>query len=793
MRRVFTSYVALFLLLSISMHMWAQEPAGYYDSAKGKNKKALLTALHNIISDHKNVGYDGLWSVYEKSDVREDGTVWDMYSTATYYPGKKQCGNYKNVGDCYNREHSFPKSWFSGKSPMVSDAFHIYPTDGKVNGQRSNYPYGETANGTTLPSNGSAKALGKLGSCTFPGYSGTVFEPVDEYKGDFARTYFYMATCYQDKIKGWSSPMLSNDDYPCFKSWSISLLLKWCREDPVSKKETDRNNAVYGFQRNRNPYIDHPELVEYIWGNSQESSWTPGGAVAPSLYSPVNGGTVDLGVTSVSLPVSIQVTVKGQALSEDLKITVNGSGFSVSAATVKKEDANAGTNVTVTYQSAQVATGNGSLTVSNKEVSSTITLKALVVDGIPALNATDITLNSFTARWTNVDKTGNYTLNVYESDAESILDGYPVTVAASAEKYNVTGLTPRTDYFYRLSAGNRVSNIIKVTTAATVPVLGLIYPEGGVILDAVPGTPSEVMEIEAVTEYVTEDITATVDAPFQISLNKSDWGQTLTLDPEGERFYIRIAASNEGTYTGTLSVSTPSVNGDEIDVKAFVALPRAFFEDFESITEGGYYSQEIQGTATKWIVGDVGFWGGSDKHNGNLAARFGKTATSFMYMNEDKPKGASTLSFYAALFGSDENAGLDILYSVDGGENWTKVTSMEITNTVLAQYTYAINIAQPIRIKFQQTEGKRLNIDDIAMSDYVNTGIHNTEKSAWDAYSHNGKLILEMGTPQLVKVYAADAATMYMDTPKAGNTSLSLPSGLYIIVCGDQSKKVIVK
>ena len=76
---------------------------------------------------------------------------------------------------------------------MYSEAFHIYPTDGKVNGQRSNFPYGECAKGTTLPSNGSVKALGRLGDCTFHGYSGTVFEPDDQYKGDFARSYFYMA------------------------------------------------------------------------------------------------------------------------------------------------------------------------------------------------------------------------------------------------------------------------------------------------------------------------------------------------------------------------------------------------------------------------------------------------------------------------------------------------------------------------------------------------------------------------------------------------------------------------
>ena len=254
----------------------AEIPDGYYRTAENQGGKNLLLKLHDIIDGHHDVGYDGLWQVYYTSDVREDGTLWDMYSTKHWQWGNKQCGNYKVVGDCYNREHSFPKSWFSEGSPMKSDAFHVYPTDGKVNGQRSNYPYGECANGTTLAANGSVKPLGRLGSCTFPGYTGTVFEPDDEYKGDFARTYFYMATRYNDKVAGWSSPMLAGNNYPAYTTWAVNLLLKWHEQDPVSDKEVKRNDAVYVYQGNRNPYIDHPELVDYIWGSKTSERWMPG-------------------------------------------------------------------------------------------------------------------------------------------------------------------------------------------------------------------------------------------------------------------------------------------------------------------------------------------------------------------------------------------------------------------------------------------------------------------------------------------------------------------------------------
>lgn len=274
--------VAIFSLGSAS----ATIPNGYYDQCENKQGgKTLLTALFQTIGKHSVVSYDGLWNVYNSADVDENGMIWDMYSTKRWNPGKEHCGNYKYVGDCINREHSMPKSWFNEASPMKSDAFHVYPTDGKVNGQRSNFPYGECDGGTTLASNGNVKPLGKLGKCTFPGYSGTVFEPDDEYKGDFARTYFYMAACYNDKIGNWNSDMLAKNSYPCYKEWAVNLLLKWHREDPVSEKELKRNDAVYAYQNNRNPFIDHPELVEYVWGDKTSERWTSdgnGGDVTPT-------------------------------------------------------------------------------------------------------------------------------------------------------------------------------------------------------------------------------------------------------------------------------------------------------------------------------------------------------------------------------------------------------------------------------------------------------------------------------------------------------------------------------
>lgn len=260
-------FIKTLLLFCLSSQIFAQIPAGYYDDAIGLEGETLREELFQIIKDHQTQSYTSLWQHFYDTDRKSNGFVWDMYSDQpdgtpdynfTFFDD--QCGNVSSdEGFCYNREHSFPKSWFGDQSPMNSDLFHLYPTDGQVNGRRSNYAFGETDNPSWVSTNGSQR-----GPSSTPGYTGIVFEPIDAFKGDFARTYFYMITRYKDKVSGWNSPMLSGDGYT---SWALIMLVAWHQEDPVSPKEIDRNNAVYTIQNNRNPFIDHPEYVESIWGN----------------------------------------------------------------------------------------------------------------------------------------------------------------------------------------------------------------------------------------------------------------------------------------------------------------------------------------------------------------------------------------------------------------------------------------------------------------------------------------------------------------------------------------------
>jgi endonuclease I len=264
-------------------------PPGYYDPATSLLCTPLKTALFNIIKPttaNPPPTYDGICSIYPTTDYRKSDDmlrdiIWDMYSDNPtgadpyefeYGIDVDGCGGSPNnppipgtsEGLMYNREHSFPRSWFGGAiEPMNSDIFHIYPTDKEVNNRRSSFPYGETTTPTWTSLNGS-----KLGPCTFTGYSGTVFEPINNYKGDFARAQFYMATAYEANVAGWQPNadfILNGTAYQAFDNWYLQLLFKWHTQDPVSQKEIDRNNAVYVIQGNRNPFIDHPEWVFDVW------------------------------------------------------------------------------------------------------------------------------------------------------------------------------------------------------------------------------------------------------------------------------------------------------------------------------------------------------------------------------------------------------------------------------------------------------------------------------------------------------------------------------------------------
>lgn len=257
-----------FLFFLFSFTLFAEIPFGYYNYAEGKKDANLKTALYTIIRDHTQLEYYASATYFRTTDWHPNGYFWDMYS-------KEKRSSW---GSGLNREHSLPKSWFgiaSGQentAAIATDLHNLFPSDAKANAEKSNFPLGETRG---LDFN---NGVSKVGNSTFSGYSGKVFEPADQYKGDFARTYMYMVTRYEDYASVWRSTgtasMLYQNTYPTFRPYAVNLLLKWHRNDPVSEKEINRNNEVYKLQGNRNPFIDHPVLAEYIWGYNKGEVWS---------------------------------------------------------------------------------------------------------------------------------------------------------------------------------------------------------------------------------------------------------------------------------------------------------------------------------------------------------------------------------------------------------------------------------------------------------------------------------------------------------------------------------------
>lgn len=379
--------------VGVAVCMLAQAPNGtgtYYQKAHGKSGRALKHALFEIIKNPAVVDYDSLWTAYNTSDVRtiegqDDPIIWDMYSSVSRYPlytyphgtGSGNTEGAKGI----QREHSMVKKWFNPSDapasgtktyadvrPMYSDLVHLIPTDAVCNNNRNDLCYGEIANPAQVDWTSASDELfagvskkSKQGGCSTEGWKEQVanwaktrvFEPNDEYKGDLARIYFYMATCYepgyftwmpvrnesksktgevaqlsQNHCGTWTGDMFnleSDDAYQPFADWALNMLMKWSREDPVSDKERARNEAIWQFQGNRNPFVDYPGLENYVWGDKQDEAFDYGGEEAQEPTS----DNVEVALNKETLGVEWSATDNMRNYWERTPITFEQNGITV--------------------------------------------------------------------------------------------------------------------------------------------------------------------------------------------------------------------------------------------------------------------------------------------------------------------------------------------------------------------------------------------------------------------------------------------------------------------------------
>lgn len=423
----------------------AQYKPGYYDAMDGKKKEALKAAVKQCVASHSRLNYSNLPLNWQYTDVYPelyDGAQrwWEMYSNNVYLIARGQ--NPKSSFSSYGmqREHSVPKSWWKVGSdveytPAYTDLWNLYPSDGPCNQKKSNYPFGEVLNASF--DNGSAKVGSPVNGQG--GGSATVFEPADEYKGDFARTIFYMACVYDDI--SWSSSvkfnMFQKEAWPTLRPWAYKMLLDWHHADPVSQKEIDRNQAVEGQQGNRNPFIDFPNLADYIWGNLTNQIFyidQQGGQIEipedTEITAPVNGAALDFGQCAVGGSTVSYLRIDGKINSELSLRVSNGdrNSFTLGMTAVSPMELNASGSILVPITFSPSSTGekkakmilyDGGLEGSIAVDLIGEALEMPELSRLTAYDATDVSEEYYTANWSLAPEIVDYymlTRTIYGSE-----------------------------------------------------------------------------------------------------------------------------------------------------------------------------------------------------------------------------------------------------------------------------------------------------------------------------------------------------------------------------------------
>jgi len=436
-------------IVLMAMGAWlgasATIPAGYYDSLEGKSGQALKDAIHNLTLSHTILSYNSLWSYFRDTDCYPDNRskVWDMYSDNNYYFGSTWG---------MNREHSLPKSWWapSGENtntnlyPSYTDIVHLYPSDAEANEAKYYWPMGEVS--STYFDNGVTKVGSpKTGQ---GGGANTVFEPDDRYKGDFARTYFYMACTYQHYT--WRHTfMLNNNNWKTLNEWSVDLLCRWARNDAVSDKEVDRNDAIQRCQNNRNPFIDIPQLFEYIWGDRQgqifylsdagTSTDTTTYTGEPELIAPVQGTVLDFGEVAIGKSIDYTIYIKGRGLTNPLSVQLyryDYEMFSIPVSSISRTMANSaeGYPLTITYTPTSIGDHTARLLISDGGLTGSVgvelrasCLAVPTLSKLTALAATEITSDGYVANWQPASEKVDYyviTRTIYKKSGDIMTETF---------------------------------------------------------------------------------------------------------------------------------------------------------------------------------------------------------------------------------------------------------------------------------------------------------------------------------------------------------------------------------
>ncbi|MDD7528726.1 MAG: endonuclease [Bacteroidales bacterium] len=627
----------LILLFSVVVSVCCvagEMPDGYYNAAAGKSDAELKGTLKSIIRNHTVLNYgsgeNSSWYCFYYSD-RDTNTnlCMDMY-----------CDDWKPfttpgevVAGC-NVEHSFAKSWWGGaKVDAYKDCYHLNPSNSTANSARGNYPLGNVDTPT--------KTVGslKIGQRHHDGLNEDhyIWEPKDEYKGDFARAYFYMATCYGKDLNGnpdsqfsayngWrldnkdvgSRYAMQNDTYLEFQDWEIEVLIQWHRQDPVSSKEIDRADAVNNFQHNRNPFIDYPCLAEYIWGNKKgepvdfatlkftrdddylslpeaDKCGCNSEITEPTITAPRNGSSIDFGTAGVGETVTKTIAVKGVLLTKGLSVQIVGSqadAFGVEPTAITAGQALNGIELVVEFTPSQLGQATAQLVISSSELARSTTVNLTAMCGFHALPATNVTAEGFTANWVN-GGVESYSLDVFKRQVSGVAE---VTLLEDACNQETTATTAVSVYYdidgcVRLGSGSKVGSLtynnLDLSKGGSVVVNAKYYnTDEGTQMKITAGSVSQTFTLtNAFADYVLPVEAAAENTSVSVVIESVANGKRVNVNN------VKVIGGGENIVQVSLDGFPVSVSGLSYDVAAAVSDDDPLY--YTVTPQGGATSNEI--------------------------------------------------------------------------------------------------------------------------------------------------------------------------------------------------------
>ncbi len=839
--------LSLFTLILLVQWTFAVDPstnlATYYANIDGKatdSNDNLRKALCTIISDgYTTIGYSSLPnSVYAASSDPSDfyngssKTMEDIYSSYPY--NSSQGGSSANTcGTGWNKEHTVPQSWFGKASPMVSDAHHVFPTDIRMNSCRSNYPYGENNASKYCSSYG----YGHLGTSTFSGYTGQVFDPGSKedcggncYRGDLARVYFYMATRYRTTNftngTGGTSFTYTNG-VADLTDYMKNLMLKWHREDPVSEKELKRNNAIYAHQKNRNPFVDYPCLVEYIWGDKKGETVNLSSLISgyvgvgtdccssePTLT--VSSSSITIGPIATSSSTTQTFTVTGANLTGSISITKNsGSSSYITVSPTSITSGYNGTNIiTITYNApASVGTHTATLTISSTgatPVTVNITASCAasytatwMADGsqvgtsyaasgaspeLPASNPSNCTSSRVFVGWTDNENYSGSGSGLFTDEAPT-MNTDKTFYAVYADKETSGGGSPVvTTVFSTTSLGSTNTVTTGYTVSATASAKSGYYQDGS-------GT-SGVTIYNTTTPMFTStpsaiSLTVSIGAGSG-NLDFSDYVYATLVNGSGTAIGTAVQITNHvTTSTGdsyTVSIPTTgitSANGIYLYHTKESGKNIRYYSASLSITTGGstttYSNYSTQCTASSCTLSSITLNTSSVQKSFSVGDAFNYTGLVVTANYSDcESKTVTPTSVSSPDMSTTGNKTVTVSYTESGT---TKTATYTITVEAAPEYTVTFMNMGGTHATCTGTAGSAIS----AVSDPTACAGYTFEGWSTSQYAVDNTVTPSLSTPTTIPVGGVTYYAVYSKTEGSGSSSTSEITASTTLVSGSTS------